>query len=180
MNSIDFLVNTLFDLYIMIILLRIWLQLAQADFYNPLSQFIVKATQPLTKPLRVILPTFSRWDLASVVLVFLVIALKIGVLSSLRNIEFSVEALLISSLYFLVSKIFKILFWVMILRAILSWISRGNNPIEMVSIQLTEPFLAPIRRFMPAMGGLDLSMLVALFGLQFFEKFIMDLLRNIF
>ncbi|MGB5445123.1 MAG: YggT family protein, partial [Psychromonas sp.] len=83
-------------------------------------------------------------------------------------------------LVILITAIFKLLFWVLILRAILSWISRGQNPIEAVMIQLTEPLLTPVRRFIPPMGGLDLSMLVVLLGLQFLEMLVNDLLAKLF
>ena len=56
MNAMSFLISTVFDLYIMVVILRIWLQVARADFYNPFSQFIVKATQPIVSPLRRIVP----------------------------------------------------------------------------------------------------------------------------
>ncbi|MCG6283527.1 YggT family protein, partial [Vibrio diabolicus] len=52
MNAMSFLISTLFDIYIMVVILRIWLQAARADFYNPFSQFVVKATQPVVGPLR--------------------------------------------------------------------------------------------------------------------------------
>lgn len=68
MNSLSFLINTLFDLYIMVVILRIWLQAARADFYNPFSQFIVKATQPVVGPLRRVIPSIGSIDLATIVL----------------------------------------------------------------------------------------------------------------
>ena len=71
MNSMQFLVSTIFDLYLMVVLLRLWLQLAQADFYNPFSQFIVKVTHPIVAPLRKILPSFGRIDTATLVLAIL-------------------------------------------------------------------------------------------------------------
>ena len=75
---------------------------------------------------------------------------------------------------------FNIVFWVLIIRAILSWVSQGNyNPIEAVLHQLTEPMLAPIRRIIPPMGGLDLSILILIIGLQFFMLMIGDVMRMI-
>jgi len=180
MTAVNFLVNTLFDLYIMIVLLRIWLQVARADFYNPFSQFVIKATQPVVGPLRKIIPGLGGWDIATILFAFAVACLKITTLSLLLGAAINPVVILISGLIILVQAIFKILFWVLILRAILSWISRGNNPIEAVMIQLTEPLLAPIRRFMPQMGGLDLSMLVVLIGLQFLEMLVNDLLAKLF
>jgi len=180
MNAVNFLVNTLFDLYIMIVLLRVWLQVARADFYNPFSQFVIKATQPVVGPLRKIIPGLGGWDIATILFAFAVACLKITTLSLLVGAAINPLVILISGLIILIQAVFKLLFWVLILRAILSWISRGNNPIEAVMIQLTEPLLAPIRRFMPQMGGLDLSMLVVLIGLQFLEMLVNDLLSRLF
>ena len=180
MNAVNFLADTLFDLYIMIVLLRIWLQVARADFYNPFSQFIIKATQPVVGPLRKIIPGIGGWDLATILFAFAVACLKITTLSLISGAAVNPVVILIIGLTILIAAVFKILFWVLILRAILSWVSRGDNPIEAVMIQLTEPLLAPIRRFMPQMGGLDLSMLVVLIGLQFLEMLVSDFLAKLF
>ena len=72
---------------------------------------------------------------------------------------------------------FQLVMWVLIIRAILSWISQGHNPIEMVLHQLTEPLLAPIRRIIPPMGGLDLSVMIAIIGLIFLSRLMEDVLR---
>lgn len=180
MNAVNFLVNTLFDLYLMVVLLRVWLQVARADFYNPFSQFIIKATQPIVAPLRRVIPSLGGWDLATIVFALVVAALKVITLSLIIGAVLNPMVIIISAFIILLTSIFKLLFWVLILRAILSWISRGHNPIEAVMIQLTEPLLAPVRRFMPAMGGLDLSMLVVLLGLQFLEMLINDFLQQLF
>ena len=55
----------------------------------------------------------------------------------------------------------------LVIRALLSWVSEGNNPIEAVFHQLTEPMLKPIRNKLPPLGGLDLSILVLIIALQF-------------
>ncbi len=180
MSAVNFLVNTLFDLYLMVVLLRVWLQVARADFYNPFSQFIVKATQPVVAPLRRFIPSLGGWDTATIVFAFIVAGLKITVLSLLLGASLNPILLLISAAVIVITAVFKLLFWVLILRAILSWISRGHNPIEAVMIQLTEPLLAPVRRFIPPIGGLDLSMLVVIIALQFLELLVNDLLSRLF
>lgn len=180
MSSVNFLVNTLFDLYIMVILLRIWLQVARADFYNPFSQFIIKATQPIVGPLRRVIPSLGSWDTATILFAFVVACLKIITLSLMTNSAFNPMVVSISGLIILLTAVFKLIFWVLILRAILSWVSQGRNPIEAVMVQLSEPLLAPVRRFIPAIGGLDLSMIVVLLGLQFIELLINDLLSKLF
>ena len=179
MNAVNFLIDTLFDLYLMVVLLRVWLQLARADFYNPFSQFIVKATQPIVAPLRRFIPGLGGLDIATIIFAFVVAVTKIFVLSLVLNFNITIVAMLISALAIVITTTFKLLFWILVIRAILSWVSKGQNPIEAVMIQLTEPLLSPVRRVIPAIGGLDLSMLVVLLGLQFLEKLFTDLLAQI-
>lgn len=179
MNAVNFLIDTLFDLYLMVVLLRVWLQLARADFYNPFSQFIVKATQPVVAPLRRFIPGLGGLDIATIIFAFVVAMAKIFVLSLVLNFNITIVEMLISALAIVITTTFKLLFWILVIRAILSWVSKGQNPIEAVMIQLTEPLLSPVRRVIPAMGGLDLSMLVVLLGLQFLEKLFNDLLAQI-
>lgn len=167
MDAFSFLINTVFDLYLMVVLLRIWLQLAKADFYNPFSQFIVKATHPIVAPLRRVLPAIGGLDTASLLLAFVVVVSKVVILSLMAGAAMDVMTILLFALVSVFKEAGVLLFWMLILRAILSWVSQGHNPIEMVISQLTEPFLTPIRRFIPAMGGLDLSFIVLMIALNF-------------
>jgi YggT family protein len=164
----------------MIILLRVWLQVARADFYNPFSQFVVKATQPIVGPLRRLIPSLGGWDSATILFGFAIACLKVVALSFMMNAVITPTIVTVSGLIILLTAVFKLIFWVLVLRAILSWISKGQNPIEAVMIQLSEPLLAPVRRFIPPIGGLDLSMVVVLVGLQFVELLVNDLLTKLF
>lgn len=178
MSSMSFLVTTLFDLYIMVVLLRVWLQLARADFYNPFSQFVVKATQPIVAPLRRIIPSIGGLDLATVLFAYVLCVLKFYVLQlvvSGGSAAFSTGMFVIGGIA-LLKAAGGLLFWILILRAILSWVSQGRSPIEYVMHQLTEPVVAPVRRVIPPMGGLDLSILVVFIALQFLNFFIGDLI----
>ncbi|MFT4928825.1 MAG: YggT family protein [Phenylobacterium sp.] len=177
MNAMNFLIGTLFDLYLMVVLLRLWLQWARADFYNPFSQFVTKATNPLLKPLRKVIPGWGGFDFASLVLALLVAGAKVVVLVLLSGGGFPLVAILIQSVVTVLKEAFTLVFWVLILRAILSWISQGNNPVEAVMHQLTEPLLAPVRRILPSMGGFDLSILVVLLGMQFLQILMADMLQ---
>lgn len=175
MSATYFLVETVFNLYLMVVLLRIWLQMARADFYNPFSQFVVKATNPLLIPLRRIIPGFGGLDLAGILLALVITMAKLSVLQILQGKGFPpVLGLLIAGAFDMLKQIFSLMFWILIIRALLSWISQGYNPFEAVLHQLTEPMLAPIRRILPPMGGLDLSILVLIIGLQFVQLLIGD------
>ena len=175
MNATFFLVDTLFNLYLMVVILRLWLQFARADFYNPFSQFVVKATQPVVGPLRRLIPSLGRLDTATLLFGIGIAALKIVTLSMIFNGSFPpVLSLVITAFAIFISQSLSLIFWILIIRAILSWVSQGGNPMELVMHQLTEPFLAPIRKVIPPMGGLDLSVLIAILALQFIRILIGD------
>jgi YggT family protein len=176
MAAMFYLINTLFGLYLMVVLLRLWLQLARADFYNPFSQFIVKATHPILAPLRRILPSVGKVDTATVLLAFAVSMLQIVVISSLFISEIpNLITLIVTASANLLKEALNLLFWMLILRAILSWVSQGQSPIEYVLGQLTEPLMAPVRRLIPPLGGLDLSVLVIIIAVQFVQFLLKDL-----
>jgi YggT family protein len=167
MNAMSFLVTTLFDIYLMVVILRFWLQWAKADFYNPFSQFIVKATHPILAPMRRVLPSLGSIDTAAVVLALLVVLTKMLVLTLITGADIDILTLLLVSAISVVKETGMLLFWMILIRALLSWFNQGHNPIVMVMTQLTEPVLAPIRRIIPPMGGLDLSVMVLIIGLNF-------------
>lgn len=171
MNPFHLLIDILFNLYLMVVILRLWLQLAQADFYNPFSQFIVKATHPIVAPMRRVIPSFGSLDTATLVLALAVAGLKILVISMLfGNASVNPLSLLILSVILVISEALSLAFWILIIQAILSWVSQGYHPIEQVMRQLTDPILAPIRKIIPPVGGLDLSVLVAIIALQFLQQ----------
>ena len=176
MNATVFLISTIFNLYLMVVLLRFWLQLSKADFYNPMSQFVVKATHPIIGPMRRVIPSIGAIDVATLVLALIVAMGKYLALSLLLGGNINPIDMIIIGALSVLKEFLTLVFWVLILRAILSWVSQGSSPVEYVLQQLTEPFLAPIRRILPPMGGLDLSVLVAIIGLKFIELLLADFL----
>ncbi len=176
MTSVQFLIDFVFNIYLMVVLLRLWLQFARADFYNPFSQFVVKVTQPIVAPMRRILPSIGRLDTATLVLAVLVAGLKIVTLNLvLGGTGLNILSLVVVSSIIVIKEALSLVMYVLILRAIMSWVSQGNNPMELVLGQLTEPMLAPIRRRLPDMGGLDLSVMVVIVLLLFIQKLLGDL-----
>lgn len=178
-EALFFLISTLFNLYLMVVLLRLWLQSARADFYNPLSQFVVKATNPLLIPMRRLLPSIGKLDTASLVLALLVATGKVITMQLLLSGGVGLSTTLFGAIAVLIKESFSLLFWVVVIRAILSWFSQGRNPMEHLLHQLTEPLLAPIRRIIPPVGGLDMSVLVLLLGLQFLEILVQSVLKGL-
>ncbi|HCO7516926.1 TPA: YggT family protein [Escherichia coli] len=123
MNTLTFLLSTVIELYTMVLLLRIWMQWAHCDFYNPFSQFVVKVTQPIIGPLRRVIPAMGPIDSASLLVAYILSFIKAIVL-------------------------FKVVTFLPII-----WIAG-------LLILLADPLLRPIRRLLPAMGGIDFSPMI--------------------
>ena len=174
-QALVYVIQTLGSLYLLIILLRFILQLVRADFYNPLSQFTVRATQPLLKPVRRIIPGFGGVDLAALVLAVLVqLALMMVVVVLLgSSIGGVFPALLIWALLGVASLFLKVFFFALIVSVILSWVApQTHNPAAELVNQICEPLLAPFRRILPSLGGLDLSPIFAFIVINLLDRFV--------
>lgn len=164
-----FLVQSAFGLYAALVLLRLLFQALDVDFRNPLSQFVYKATQPVLKPLRRVLPMRSRVEPALVVLLLLVQLLEVYALSGLRGYLPGLIGALLMAVAQSLSLLTLTLSALLIVRAIASWVvaaGGGYNPMLRLLEQLTEPLLAPLRRIIPPLGGMDFSVLLALVAVQ--------------
>lgn len=153
------LLNTVISLLMLAFLLRMLLQLVRADFYNPITQYLVKITNPVVLPLRRILPPLRNIDSASLALALVVQAIGICLLAKLYFGVFPNPAqVLLWSLIGICGALLNIYFVAIIANIILSWISQGgHHPAAQLLHQLTEPVMRPFRRLLPDMGGLDFS-----------------------
>ncbi|HDL6857944.1 TPA: YggT family protein [Yersinia enterocolitica] len=180
MLTLTFLAKTVIDLYVMVLLLRIWMQWVHSDFYNPFSQFVVKITQPIVGPLRRVIPSLGPIDSASLLLAFLLMTIKYPLLVLIQSGSMSLSLYnLLFGIISLVKAAGYLIFWVMIIRAIMSWVSQGRSPMDYLLYQLTEPLMAPIRRILPAMGGIDFSAMVVILILYLINYLGMDLLGEL-
>ncbi|QHB33828.1 YggT family protein [Yersinia enterocolitica] len=180
MLTLTFLAKTVIDLYVMVLLLRIWMQWVHSDFYNPFSQFVVKITQPIVGPLRRIIPSLGPIDSASLLLAFLLMTIKYPLLVLIQSGSMSLSLYnLLFGIISLVKAAGYLIFWVMIIRALMSWVSQGRSPMDYLLHQLTEPLMAPIRRILPAMGGIDFSAMVVILILYLINYLGMDLLGEL-
>ena len=156
---LGYLIQTALSLYMVAMLLRFLLQLVKADFYNPISQFLVKITNPLVIPLRRIIPGIGGLDLASLLLAVLLQVLAIVALMLLNGLGMPNPLLLVVwSILGIVGLLVNIYFFALLAMIILSWVAAGSgNPAIALLHQITEPVMAPFRKILPAMGGLDFS-----------------------
>lgn len=175
MKTLTFLLSTVIELYTMVLLLRVWMQWARCDFYNPFSQFVVKATQPIVGPLRRVLPSLGPIDSSSLLVAFILCVIKAIVLFMVVTFQ---PIIWISALLILVKTIGLMIFWVLLVMAVMSWVSQGRSPVEYVLMQLTEPLLRPIRNLLPAMGGIDFSPMILVLLLYVINMGVAELLQS--
>lgn len=161
-----FLIETFGGLFYWAVLLRFLLQVARADFYNPISQTLVRVTNPLLKPLRRIIPGVMGLDIAALVLALLIKILMLTAILLMHGaLPNPLQVLMLSVLHVVVT-IANIYFLAMIASIIVSWVAQGSyNPAVTLINQIAEPVMAPFRRLIPPMGGLDLSPMIAFVAL---------------
>lgn len=161
-NAALFLVDTLFGLYILVVLIRFLLQWLRADFYNPVSQFIVTVTNPPLRLLRRFIPDMGGIDLASVVLLLGLSMIKTWLLFSMVGRSGTFQGLLVYSIGELLQLTVYVFIFTILIRVVLSWIApqQGYNPVLRLLHDLTEPLMAPARRLIPPIAALDISPIV--------------------
>lgn len=177
-----YLVQTLFNLYLMAVVMRFVLQLVRADFYNPISQFFVKVTDPLIKPLRRVIPGYGGIDIASIVLALLVqtAGIYLIVLISGWSLPNPLQPLL-WSIVGIVSLLLNIAFFAILIMIILSWMApQSQNPAVDLLRQITDPIMRPIQRLIPPIGGLDLSPIFVFITINLLEMLVVRNLAILF
>lgn len=167
-SAFSFLIEAVFHLFMVALLLRILLEALAADYYNPISQILLRVTDPLVRPLRGLLPNVGRISLAGIVLLLVLQVTLLLILLALSGSSLDAGTLLALAVLRLVRMLLVLYLVLIIIGVILSWVGgHMRHPIIPVIWQLTEPVLRPIRQVLPGLGGLDLSPLVALIAINF-------------
>ncbi len=177
-----FLTGTVFSIYISLLMLRFLLALVRADFYNPVSQAIVRLTNPLLVPLRRIVPPLGKADTAALLLMWVLQLLELWLKTLIVGQPVPMAALLVVSVF----ELAKLAIWVYIIalfaQAILSWVAPHGghgNPVAAILYYLTEPLLRPIRRLLPDTGMIDFSPMAAMIGLYVLLILVNGLMRSV-
>lgn len=193
LNAIGFILGILFNLYATVVAVRFVMQVVHADYYNPLAQAVVKITDPLLVPMRRFVPSIKRYDTASLVLVFAVLLIKILVfkvlnlggvpaLGQVANVSnLPVVKMILLSLLDVVHLFFNVFIYALIIQAILSWIpGAGGNPVQSLVSSISEPVLRPLRKLIPPLGGIDLTVFFTIIGLFAIRIFLLGTLQQLF
>jgi YggT family protein len=161
-NAGQIIVNFAFGALVALVVLRILLQLVRANFYNPVCQFLYKATNPILMPLRKVIPAWRNLDVSAVLLAWLLSAIKLVLLYALAGQRLGLPGLALMAFADLVDFVLMLYLGLILVQVLLSFISvERSNPIVPLVFQLTEPVLRPIRKRMPSLGGIDFSPMLA-------------------
>ncbi len=159
-----FVLQTLGGLYVLLVLLRFLLQVIRADIYNPICQFIVKATNTFIIPLRKVVPSIAGYDTSSLLVALVVQAITIFLSGLVTGSVVDPLSLLLWSLIGLASLVVIVFYIAMIIIIIISFLvlfnvvsPANNHPIILLIRQLTNPLCAPFQRLFPPSSGFDLS-----------------------
>lgn len=174
-SSLISIIQLLFGVATFVFALRFLLHFSRADYYNPITQGVVKATNPLVLPLQKLLPAQGRIDLASLLLGVAMKALALVVIMVLAGelANLPILNMLIVALGGMAKTLLDIYFFALIIMIILSWVApQANHPGAALVYQLTEPIMQPVRRLIPSLGGLDLSPIVVFLAINLLSSLI--------
>ena len=172
-NAASFLISVIFGFLVLAALLRLILAWVRADFYNPISQFVVKITNWAVLPLRRMIPAIGKLDAGTLVFLLLAQIIELALIALVSGYGINPLGLPIWALGELLGLTITVFVVSIFIEIILSWISPGNyNSMTDVMMRLNQPLLNPVRRLMPDTGGFDLSPMVVLVGLQLLKMLI--------
>ncbi len=175
MDIFFFLFSTIMQLLIGVFLLRFWLQAVRADFYNPISQAIIKLTNPILLPLGKFIPKYRQFDLPAILVAYLLAMIKFAVI--LKDPSFIV--LFLISLFSLLKTAGVLTFWILIIQVIQSFIGNGYNANTIILHQLVAPIYQPIQKRLPNFGGLDFTPMVIILSLQVISMMMGNVFQNL-
>ncbi|MGR2740670.1 YggT family protein [Billgrantia sp. Q4P2] len=175
------LVNTLLNIYLFLMMLRFLLQASQADYYNPISQSVVKITQPVVRPFQGFLgPVLGRFDLATLAAAFVLKAVSIVVILQIAGIGMPpITQVAIGAMAAIANAILKIYFFALIVMIVLSWVApNASHPGALLVMQLVEPIMAPVRKVIPPLGMIDLSPIVVFIAISIIDGVVVGALTR--
>lgn len=193
LNALGFILGILFNLYATVVAVRFVMQVVKADYYNPLAQGIVTVTDPVLRPLRRIIPSIKRYDTASLLLCFGVLLIKLLIFKALSLgyvpalgqsmlvSQLPVASLVLVAILDVIHQLFNVFIYALIIQAIMSWIpGAAGNPVHALVSSISEPVLRPLRKLIPPMGGIDLTVFFTIIGLFALRIFLLGTLQQLF
>ena len=174
-NAGALIVTAIFGLLIGLFFFRLLMQGLRVDFRNPVSQFVYRATNPVLIPIQKALPVTAGWNLAALLITVLLQVIETWLLYRIAGVSLNLSALLVLSLAMLISFAAMALFWIIIIRSLLSFVAPDpRNPMVQILLRLTDPILKPVQRLIPPIGGFGISPIFVLLALQLVRILVAD------
>lgn len=161
-----FLVQFIIGLVIFALMLRFLLRATHADWRHPIVGFTAKVTNPICFPVNKVLPAKGRWDFAALITATIIQTLFVLFIGWMTEREFGIAFITLASITEVLNQLLDMMFWLIIIQVILSWVSPQYNPNTAIFNQITDPILAPFRRLIPPIGGMDLSPIFAILAIK--------------
>ncbi len=166
-QALVFILKTLAQLYLLLLLLRFWLPMLRADFRNPIAQGILRFTSPLVIPVRRVVPPIGRLDTSTIMVAYVLECLLLLALVAIRGLSINALPIALTAVFELAILSLNLFFFVILIKVILSWVAPHNyNPITVLLHTMAEPVLRPFRRVVPGIGGIDISPIFAIILLK--------------
>lgn len=149
-----------------LLIIRFLIRANRVDWRNPIVGAIARFSNPIVAPLGAVLPSKGRWDFAALATAFLVQVLLALAVGWLAGKSFSLVYISIFALTEVLNFLLDLMFWLIIIRVILSWVVQGYNPNLEIFYQITNPMMQFFQRIIPPIGGLDISPIFAILAIK--------------
>ena len=170
-NPFILLIRTLGELYIFIMLLRFILQIVKADYYNPISQGVIRVTQPVINPLQKIVPKVANIDISPILMAIILKAIILYAIYALANHLIALPSLSIYALVGVLNTFLDLIFYAVMGSVIISWIAPDSaHPAPQLLLQVTTPIYRFIGKALPPIGGFDLSPIIIFIAIQIIQS----------
>lgn len=164
-DGLIFLMTTIFDLYLFLLVARVLLAFAGANYFDPITQFVVRCTDFIVKPIRRVIPNIYGIEFSTVVLIVALELVKYVIIAAISFDSMSIVGLTIIAVAETLKMFLQTYFYAIILQAILSWV-QPDSPVISTLYRVTAPIMRPIQRVVPNVGGIDISPIPAMILLQ--------------
>ncbi|MBH44674.1 MAG: hypothetical protein CMD88_04380 [Gammaproteobacteria bacterium] len=179
-NPIVFIMTMIVSFFQFILIMRLLFEINRVNFYNPICQFVVKFTNPIINPFRLLPLNIGRIDLFIIIIIVLVTALKIYIPYSFSSFDFSLNTLIVFSFGKFIQDVLNIYWFLIIISAIGSWFHVFNDhPLFIVIDELCVPLYNVVRNYLPPLSGLDFSPIIILIMLKLTEMIIIPPIFNL-
>jgi YggT family protein len=180
-DALNYLISFVLQIAAFLFVARFLIQACRVDFYNPVCQGLVKVTDPVLRPMRMVLPGYRNLDLAAFVAAVLAQIVLIMSLGALQGSSIGIGAIIAAGVLQILMLIIRIFWWSILIVIIAGWIAPGSNhPALGLLHQITEPLLAPARRLLPSLGGLDFSPIMVFLLLGLLERILPQIFLALF